>query len=211
MANDRDERPLSDADVLILIVDADPGTREALAILFLLEGFQISLAMDAGSFLAALRKRHPDVAVINLQIAGADGMRLLRQVKSTRAATPVFMLEDSPRVDAAVAAMKAGATDVITKPIDAKRFIRAVRQALRANFAETGPSAVARAFEVTGLSQLTPRERDVLQLIASGQSNKEAGRQLGISPRTIEVHRARLMKKLGARNTADLMRIVLAG
>ena len=65
--------------------------------------------------------------------------------------------------------------------------------------------------EVRGFAQLTPREREVLQLIAQGQSNKEAGRELGISPRTIEVHRARVMEKLGARNTADLMRIVLIG
>ena len=66
-----------------------------------------------------------------------------------------------------------------------------------------------RPIEVRGFAQLTPREREVLQLITNGQSNKEAGRQLGISPRTIEVHRARVMEKLGARNTADLMRIVL--
>jgi DNA-binding NarL/FixJ family response regulator len=66
-----------------------------------------------------------------------------------------------------------------------------------------------RPVEIRGFSQLTPRERDVLQLVTNGQSNKEAGRQLGISPRTIEVHRARVMEKLGARNTADLVRIVL--
>jgi len=66
-----------------------------------------------------------------------------------------------------------------------------------------------RPVEVRGFAQLTPREREVLQLITNGQSNKEAGRELGISPRTIEVHRARVMEKLGARNTADLMRIVL--
>ena len=65
--------------------------------------------------------------------------------------------------------------------------------------------------EVRGFNQLTPRERDVLQRISNGQSNKEAGRELGISPRTVEVHMARVMEKLGARNTADLMRIVLTG
>ena len=70
-------------------------------------------------------------------------------------------------------------------------------------------SEVVGPVEVRGFSQLTPREREVLQLITNGQSNKEAGRELGISPRTIEVHRARVMEKLGARNTADLMRIVL--
>jgi DNA-binding CsgD family transcriptional regulator len=72
-----------------------------------------------------------------------------------------------------------------------------------------GGQQAGRPVEVRGFSQLTPREREVLQLISNGRSNKEAGRQLGISPRTIEVHRARVMEKLGARNTADLMRIVL--
>ena len=70
-------------------------------------------------------------------------------------------------------------------------------------------SAGRRSVEVRGLSQPAPREREVLPLISNGQSNKEAGRELGISPRTIEVHRSRVMEKLGARNTADLMRIVL--
>jgi len=106
-------------------------------------------------------------------------------------------------------AMKAGATDVVTKPIDSDRLLRAVRDAVRENVHVGAIDGGRRNVEVRGFAQLTPREREVLQLITNGQSNKEAGRNLGISPRTIEVHRARVMEKLGARNTADLMRIVL--
>ena len=107
--------------------------------------------------------------------------------------------------------MKAGAADVIAKPINTDRLVKAVTDALRRNVHVGVPSAGRRPVEVRGFAQLTPREREVLELITNGQSNKEAGRELGISPRTIEVHRARVMEKLGARNTADLMRIVLAG
>jgi FixJ family two-component response regulator len=134
---------------------------------------------------------------------------LLRRIKATRAGTPVFMLADSPKVDEAVAAMKLGAFDVVSKPIDSEQLLAGVREALRRDVHVGAVQGGRRPIEVRGFSQLTPREREVLQLISNGQSNKEAGRELGISPRTVEVHRARIMEKLGARNTADLMRIVL--
>jgi FixJ family two-component response regulator len=105
--------------------------------------------------------------------------------------------------------MKVGASDVVTRPIDTEHLVRIVRDALRQDIHVGAVQAGGRSVEVRGFAQLTPREREVLQLITNGQSNKEAGRELGISPRTIEVHRARVMEKLGARNTADLMRIVL--
>jgi two-component system response regulator FixJ len=119
------------------------------------------------------------------------------------------MLSNTPQVDIAVMAMKMGATDVLTKPIDSELLLTVIRDALRRDVHLGAMNEGRRPVEVRGFSQLTPREREVLQLITNGQSNKEAGRELGISPRTIEVHRARVMEKLGARNTGDLMRIVL--
>ena len=196
-------------DRLIHILDADPSTCEALSVLFRLEGFQTAFSLDLASFLAALERRRPDVVIVNLRIGGEDGLGVLRRVKAMRTGTPVFVLEDKPQVDTAVLAMKAGASDVITKPIDAEHFVRSVRDALRRDIHLGAAEGGRRPVEVRGFAQLTPREREVLQLITNGQSNKEAGRELGISPRTIEVHRARVMEKLGARNTADLMRIVL--
>ncbi|WEJ57895.1 LuxR C-terminal-related transcriptional regulator [Devosia sp. FJ2-5-3] len=105
--------------------------------------------------------------------------------------------------------MKLGATDVVSKPIDSEHLLTIIRDTLRRDVHLGAMQGGRRAVEVRGFAQLTPREREVLLLITNGQSNKEAGRELGISPRTIEVHRARVMEKLGARNTADLMRIVL--
>jgi FixJ family two-component response regulator len=198
-------------DRLVHILDPDAATCEALSVLFRLEGFQTAFSVDVAGFLLAIERRRPDVALINVRIGKDSGLDVLRQIKSMRNGAPVFMLEDRPEVDSAVEAMKAGAADVIAKPINTERLVRAVTDALRRNVHVGVPSAGRRPVEVRGFAQLTPREREVLELITNGQSNKEAGRELGISPRTIEVHRARVMEKLGARNTADLMRIVLAG
>ncbi len=196
-------------DRLVHIVDPDVGTCEALSVLFRLEGFQTVFSLQASAFLASLDRRRPDVVITNLRVGCESGLGLLRRVKAMRTGTPVFILCDHPQVDVAVAAMKSGASDVIIKPIDSEYFLMAVREALRNDIHLGAMIGGHRAVEVRGFSQLTPREREVLQLITNGQSNKEAGRELGISPRTIEVHRARVMEKLGARNTADLMRIVL--
>lgn len=196
-------------DRLVHILDADAATCEALSVLFRLEGFQTAFSLDAAHFLIAAERRRPDVAILNIRIGNEDGLAILRRVKTMRTGTPVFILEDRPEVNSAVLAMKAGAADVFTKPIDSERLVRAVREALKHDIQLGAVTEGRRRIEVRGFDQLTPREREVLQLITNGQSNKEAGRHLGISPRTIEVHRARVMEKLGARNTADLMRIVL--
>ncbi len=196
-------------DRVVHIVDPELQTCEALSVLFRLEGFQTAFSINLAGFLATLERRRPDIVIANLELGEEDGLGLLRRVKLLRLVTPVFMLQDRPTVERAVSAMKAGATDVVTKPIDTEHLVGIVRDALRQDVHFGALEAGRRTVEVRGFSQLTPREREVLQLITNGQSNKEAGRELGISPRTIEVHRARVMEKLGARNTADLMRIVL--
>ena len=196
-------------DRLVHIVDSDPGTCEALSVLFRLEGFQTAFALDDMGFYSLLDRRKPDVVILNLSLDGKDSIEILKKVKALRIGTPVFLISDHNDVIAAVSAMKAGATDIITKPIDSEKLVRAVREALRRDVHLGAVQGGRRPIEIRGFNQLTPREREVLQLISNGQSNKEAGRDLGISPRTIEVHRARVMEKLGARNTADLMRIVL--
>ncbi len=137
------------------------------------------------------------------------GRPLLHRIKALRRSTPVFMLSDTPHLEAAVNAMKLGAADVLSKPVDTEHLLASVREGLRRDEYFAAPRHGRLPVEVRGFSQLTPREREVLQLISNGQSNKEAGLELGISPRTVEVHRARVMEKLGARNTADLIRIVL--
>lgn len=194
---------------LIYIADEDPAICEGLSGLFRLDGFQTGFSLDAVQFLLSLERRRPDVALINLNFGPDGGLPLLRRVRALRSSAPVVMIADTPELQLAVTAMKLGASDIVSKPIDNGRLLAIVREALRRDVQLGVMQDGRRTIEVRGFSQLTPRERDVLQLIANGQSNKEAGRKLGISPRTIEVHRARVMEKLGARNTADLLRIVL--
>jgi FixJ family two-component response regulator len=196
-------------DRLVHIDDPYLQTCELLSVHFRLEGFQTTFSINLPGFLATLERRRADVVITNFELGADDGLEVLRRVKAMRMGTVVFMMEDRPMVEAAVHAMKIGASDVVTKPIDTEHLVRVVREALRQDIHVGAVQAGGRAIEVRGFAQLTPREREVLQLITNGQSNKEAGRELGISPRTIEVHRARVMEKLGARNTADLMRIVL--
>lgn len=197
-------------DRMVHIVDTDPAICEALSILFRLEGFQTTFSLDAAHFLNVVERRSPDVAIINMAVGSDSGLPLLRRVKALRTGAPVVMLANHHNIDAAVTAMKLGATDVLSKPIDSEHLLSVVCGTPSGATSMSAPCRGGhRPVEVRGFAQLTPREREVLQLITNGQSNKEAGRELGISPRTIEVHRARVMEKLGARNTADLMRIVL--
>ncbi len=196
-------------DRLVFVIDPDPATCEALSVLFHLEGFQTAFSLDVQGFFSSLATRRPDIVVLSIEIEGGEGLNALRRIKSMHTGTPVFMITDKKNLDLAVAAMKAGANDIIAKPIDTERLLRVVQESLRREVHVGAVQGGRRPIEIRGFNQLTPREREVLQLITNGQSNKEAGRELGISPRTVEVHRARVMEKLGARNTADLMRIVL--
>lgn len=191
---------------LIHVVDPELSTCEALSVVLRLEGYQAAVFLDVRSFLSAFGHRLSDVVILNRRIGRDDGLALLRHIKALHPQIAVLVIEDRPEVDDAVLAMQRGASSVLAKPLDMDSAVRAVREALRRSPPPHGGRRVSYEY---GVSRLTPRERQVLQLIRSGQSNKEAGRALGISPRTIEVHRARVMEKLGARNTAELMRIVL--
>jgi two-component system response regulator FixJ len=138
---------------------------------------------------------------------------VLRELNAQLYPAPIFIISGDGELACAVEAVKSGAFDYLLKPFDARAIVARVDNAI-ACFAKrsapiNGTNGVV--FEFTGRALLTPREREVLAQIAAGASNKEAGRHLGISPRTIEVHRARIMEKIGARNAADLVRIVLSG
>jgi FixJ family two-component response regulator len=193
----------------IAIVDDDAGIRDALALLFEAQGFGVVALSDGPGLLQAVQHRMPDVILLDVRLPGPGGFDILRQLASRRYDGPVVMMSGHADIPMAVAAIKAGAVDLIAKPFDAETVVEQVRQAIlahaRQRVAHADPVA---ALGPDGASLLTPRERDVLHELVRGASNKEAGRSLGISPRTIEVHRARIMEKLGARNAADLVRVI---
>jgi FixJ family two-component response regulator len=174
------------------------------------EGYAVASFGDGDAFLSAAHARTPGCVLLDIHMPGRSGIDLLKQLNAEHYPAPVFIISGQGDIAMAVDAIRHGALDFIEKPFDAVTVVARVREAVVAweRRAENG-SAVVREFP--GCEQLTAREREVLERIAQGLSNKEAGRELGISPRTVEVHRARIMEKLGAKNAADLMRIVLRG
>jgi two-component system response regulator FixJ len=194
----------------IFIVDDDPSVRAALAVVLSGEGYQVTSFVEGEAFLSAARSRTPGCVLIDVHLPDCSGLDVLRRLDAQRYPAPILVISGRGDIPTAVDAIRHGALDFIEKPFDPTVVVTRVRDAIDAwQNVNRDDSILAREFP--GHDRLTARERDVLERIARGASNKEAGRELGISPRTIEVHRARIMEKLAAKNAADLMRIVLRG
>ncbi len=192
----------------IFIVNDDPSVHTALSIVLSAEGFALTSFPEGESFLLAARSRTPGCVLIDVHLPGCCGLELLKKLDAPRYPAPILVISGRGDIATVVEAIRNGALDFIEKPFDPAAVVTRVRAAIRAwQSVSQQDNILARDFP--GRDRLTARERDVLGRIAQGASNKESGRELGISPRTIEVHRARIMEKLGAKNAADLMRIVL--
>jgi FixJ family two-component response regulator len=198
----------------IFIVDDDPLVVNALTVVLSREGYQVSGFGEGASFLAAAKSRTPTCIILDVQMPGQSGLDILRELNAQQYPAPIFIISGVGDIPMAVEAIKSGALDFIEKPFDAATVVTRVREAVEAWARRSqrggGSSGDILSKSFPGHDLLTSRERDVLGQIAAGSSNKQAGRELGISPRTIEVHRARIMEKLGAKNAADLVRIVLS-
>ncbi len=194
----------------VFIVDDEPTICEELSSIFALEGYQVTSFARADSFLAATRERIPAFILLDVNMRERSGVELLTAIDARTYPAPIFIISGQSDIASVVDAIKIGACELIEKPINPGIVASRVRRAL-ANWvrSKTEDSRLL-SYRFPGQHLLTAREREVLAQVAGGASNKEAGRTLGISPRTVEVHRARIMNKLGARNAADLVRIVLS-
>ncbi len=197
----------------VLIVDDDPSMRDALAVVFTLAGYRVSLFPDAESFLAAVPVSTPSALLLDVHLPGKSGIDLLKRLDAANYGAPIIMISADADVAHAVDAVKSGAFDYLVKPLEGRELAARIESAIAVFERRARQQSGVRPLrsDFPGQAALTPRERQVLAEIANGASNKEAGRRLGISPRTVEVHRARIMDKIGARNAADLVRIVLGG
>lgn len=196
----------------LFVVDDDPAIRDTLSVVFTLAGYRVTVFSDAETFLAVARNQTPVGVLLDLHLPDKCGLAVLKELNAQHYPAPVLMISGDGDVACAVEAVKSGAFDYLLKPFEGSAIVTRVDNAI-AGFAKRNAcidGTNGMMFDFAGQDLLTPREREVLAQIASGVSNKEAGRCLGISPRTIEVHRARIMDKLGARNAADLVRIVLS-
>jgi FixJ family two-component response regulator len=192
----------------IYVVDDDEDVRETLSVVLGEAGYRVQSFAEGNSFLAAMRSRKPGCVILDVNMPGRSGIDVLKALAAQNYHAPIFVVSGQAEIPLAVDAIRNGAMDFIAKPFDIELVIERVRTAM-AEWVRRHDSGIL-MHRFPGHHLLTPREHDVLAQIASGASNKEAGRRLNISPRTIEVHRARIMDKLGAKNAADLVRIVLS-
>lgn len=196
----------------IFVVDDDPAIRNLLALLFSRRGYQVVCFADGDSVLAALRTQSPTCVLLDVHIPGKSGIDILKDLNARNHPAPVLIMSGKGDIPMAVDAIKGGALDFIEKPFRGNEVVMRVEEAVSAHrrreLAAGSPGATQ--FYIPGGELLTAREQEVLARLVTGATNKEAGIQLGISHRTIEIHRARIMEKLGARSAADMVRIALS-
>jgi RNA polymerase sigma factor (sigma-70 family) len=192
------------------IVDDDSAVRDSIALWLGLRGGNRTRSFESAE--AFLKEARPDMqgcALIDLQLGGMNGLELQRKLAEVGVVLPIIFITAHGDVASARAALKAGAFDFLEKPIDNDELARLVDSALRADAERV--SRARRSRELHGrLSRLTQREREVMDLVVCGKHNREIAAQLGISARTVEVYKARLMDKLDVRRVPDLVRLVLA-
>jgi two-component system response regulator FixJ len=191
------------------IVDDDAGVRDSLRILFESAGLGVRTYPSAAAFLAVAGGLTNACALIDVQMPDIDGLGLQRRLNEQGVRLPVVVMTGHGDIPLAVQAMKAGAVDFLEKPFQEAVLMEAVRRALAAQHEWRAASAAAAA-AAAALATLTPREREVLDEMVAGHPTKVIAHTLGASPRTIEVHRARVMEKLGQHSLPDLVRLVLA-
>jgi FixJ family two-component response regulator len=195
----------------IFVVDDDPAVRDTLSLVLSTAGYQVICFADGAALLAVARSRTPAAILLDVHIPGKSGLDILKELHGEDYPAPIFMISGHGDITMAVSAIKNGALDFIEKPFRGTELVMRLEEAIGAyarRQAQFAGSNIA-TLHFPGREPLTRREREVLEQFTAGASNKEAGRTLGISPRTIEDHRANIMKKLGAKNAADLVRIVM--
>jgi two-component system response regulator FixJ len=190
------------------VVDDDEAVRDSLRFGLELEGLVVRTYADAHALLAA-DLPPAGCVVTDFRMPEIDGLQLQARLAERGVRLPVLVMTAHGDVPVAVRALKAGAVDFLEKPFEDGQLAAAVRQALDVNQRALA-GAAASADAARRIALLTPRECDVLELMVTGKSNKEIGRALGTSPRTIDVHRARVFHKLEAHTLPDLVRLVLS-
>jgi FixJ family two-component response regulator len=196
-------------EATVFVIDDDEDVRESLHWLFESVHIPVEVFSSAAAFLNDPRSGGPGCLVLDVRMPEMDGLQLLDALRTHRIGLPVIMISGHGDVPMAVKAMQLGAVDFIQKPINHQDLLERVRKALQADErfrAELGdPRVIAERMD-----QLTPKEQEVLQGIVRGLSNKLIAHDMDVSVRTVETHRAHLIRKLGARSTADLVRLTLA-
>lgn len=197
---------MSAAEGLIAVVDDDKAVRDGLEALLESWGYETVAFPDAETLLENGPARGVTCLLLDVRLPGMDGLDLVAELRRSGDCTPILMMSAHGEISTAVEAMRRGAQDFIEKPFDDEPLIRRIEGiATLAQPTDADPEAQRL------IDTLTPRETEVMQEVVSGHANKMIAHRLGISLKTVEMHRARVMKKTGAKTLAHLVRIAIAG
>ena len=188
----------------VYVIDADPASRDTIVALMDTIAIRAREFATAGAALAAIGPGHPGCIVADIDLPDMSGIDLQRRLKAMGAAQPVVLLVGHAEVTATVAAFKAGVFEVIAKPFPDQALIEAAQRAIALD-ARLRHDLTARADYLARVDKLTARERDVFALLLNGLTNHKIGELLGITRKTVEIHRLRVMRKLQAKNFAALV------
>lgn len=191
----------------VWVVDDDEAVRHGLAALLDASGFRVTCYASAGEFLDSCDGAATGCLLLDINLPDANGLTLQRQLARRGITLPVILITGRGSIADAVTAMKDGAVDFIEKPWDGDALLECVARAMELDRRQRD-AAVARHVVQRRMQSLTPREQEVLQSIIAGNPNKRIATDLGISERTVELHRRRVMHKMDARSVVDLMHMV---
>ena len=195
---------------LVFLVDDDASVRKSLARLVKTAGYEAELFASVPDFLARAPYDGPCCLVLDVRMPGLTGLDLQEALRVAGQRLSIVFITGHRDVPVSVKAMKAGAVDFLTKPVDAETLLEAIRQAVARTL--TDRRRQARVTEIRGrIASLTPREAAVFALVVTGMLNKQIGSQLGIAEKTVKVHRARVMEKMRAGSLAELVRLADEG
>lgn len=192
----------------VMVVDDDSGIRNAMRALLKSVGLESMQYASAQDFLAAYQPSQPGCLVLDIRMPGMSGLELQQQLNLRGAVIPVIFMTGHGDIPMAVEAMQHGAFDFLQKPFRDQDLLDRIQRAIVKD-GELRQSLGEHARIKTHLESLTPREREVLDLMTKGKQNKVIAQDLGVSPRTIEIHRARVMEKMNAQSVAELVRMML--
>lgn len=195
-------------EITVFVVDDDQAVRDSLALLVQSVGLEVETFASARDFLDAYRPDRRGCLITDIRMPGMSGLELQEQLSADGYHIPVIVLTGFGDVPAAVRALKGGAVDFVEKPFNPQALLDLVQQAIVRD-AEIREQAAHQARLTERMALLTPREQEVMELVVAGKANKVIAIDLSISERTVELHRARIMKKMRARSLAELMRMVL--
>ena len=197
------------ADRTVFVVDDDAAALDSLVMLLRSDGLNPSGFSSAEDFLDGLTPQARGCVISDVRMPGMDGVELIRALKAMGCILPVIVITGHADVTVAVQAMKAGAAEFVQKPFESELILRLVRACLEENDDAVDASA-RRTRVLRRIESLTARERQVLDMIMEGASNKAIASALAISPRTVEIYRANVMSKMRADNLSELIRMTLS-